>query len=75
MRTDATGSYHALPLRSVRTSHRPASAPRLWSVLAWLLGATRRASPPPGVAWRRALLALIRKLLAMALIVAFVTSR
>ena len=50
----------------------PRAVPRRDQIIAQIFGSTRWAKPPPGVAWKRALVALLCKLLAMMLIVASV---
>jgi hypothetical protein len=69
MPNDITGSYHAIPLRPARVWTRvPHHVPRRVQIIAQLWGLTRGAKPPPGVVWRRAMLAMICKLLVMGLI-------
>lgn len=73
MLNDVTGSYHAIPVRPARVWKRaPRAVPRRDQIIAQILGSTRWAKPPPDVAWKRALVALLCKLLAMMLIVASV---
>lgn len=69
---DITGSYHELQLAPVRPWQRPRGVPRRERIIAQVLGMTRGAKPPPGVAWKRALVTLLCNLLAMMLIVASV---
>lgn len=69
MPNDITGSYHAIPIRPARAWARiPHPVPRNVQIVAQFWGLTRGAKPPPGVAWKRALVALLCKLLAMMLI-------
>lgn len=69
MPNDVTGSYHAIPMRPARVWQRvPRIVPRRVVIEAQMLGLTRGAKPPPNVAWRRVAIALLRKFLAMMLI-------
>lgn len=64
----STGSFNALPVRTGRAwtfSPRPRS--REIRIIEQLLGATRWAPPPPGVAWRLALRRLLLTFIALAI--------
>lgn len=63
-----TGSFAAIPVRSFRGwSFMPRQQPRSVLIVAAILGVTRWASPPPGVAWRLAFRRLLLTALALAL--------
>ncbi len=67
MRPGDTGTAEIVPLRS--SWRRPVVRPldRLTEVLLQVLGATRWAPPPRGVAWRRVALRLLCTILALGL--------
>lgn len=70
MPNDITGSYHAIPIRPARVWQRARrEPPRHEMIIGQILGATRWAKPPPGVAWRRAMLQLLLKLLGVLLLI------
>ena len=69
MPNDVTGSYHAIPLRPARAwAGVPRHISRTVLIIAQIWGVIRGAKPPPGVVWRRAMLAMACKLLVMGLV-------
>lgn len=67
MRSADTGTADIVPVRSTWRRPAPSVTDRAAEVVAQVLGITRWAPPPPGVAWRLALRRLLLTAVGLAL--------